>query len=76
MLHRNITERMTMLDTTTPSFSAGFLNAPLLLDRVTSWFSALRARSEMERELGRMSDRELADIGLTRATALQVARRR
>lgn len=58
----------------TSSFSEGFLDAPVLLKRLFSWLGSVRAKSEMERELASMDDRELADIGLHRISGLRIHR--
>ena len=55
-------------------FASGFLDAPLLSDVVIGWIPKVRRRSSLERELAMIGDRELGDLGISRAELMRVAR--
>ena len=56
------------------TFSEGFLDAPLLSDRVSAWVGKFRRRSDLERELELIGDIELRDMGISRGTLEHAAR--
>lgn len=60
--------------TTRRAEPVSFSGPSLLLSRVGTWLGERRKVSQITRELGRYSDRDLADMGLTRGDIPAVAR--